>query len=145
MKKYTEHNDILKKKLEYIDKQLLLGQIKNETLHQIAQNFHQPTFNLKIIITFMKCVNYLLYMIGIKRKFNMSLSRIWYFFNNIDKIEEIDEKIKRRKLNHTNQQYMDTQHLKEGINQNNHYDHDKKKSSSSYIFFDVFFNFDLFF
>ncbi|KAI4837401.1 nucleoporin NUP637 [Plasmodium brasilianum] len=146
MKKYKEQKQNVKNKLDYIDRQISLGHIKNNKLQQLANNFDLPYFNLKIIITYMKCVNFLLYMIGIKRKFNLSLSKIWYFFNNIDKIEEIDAEIRRkgirRGMRRDNYEYERSMN---SVNCGAQSSSKPDSSSSNYIFFDIFFNFDLFF
>ncbi|ANQ08942.1 Uncharacterized protein PCOAH_00036100 [Plasmodium coatneyi] len=154
-KRYNEQNDRVRKHFEQVDRLVSLGHLKSSTLDALASNFSFPYFNLKIIITFMKCVNFLLYMIGIKRKFNLSLTRVWHFFNNIDKIDEIDRKIRRRQ-----EQQRQGEAAEGGRNVGNdptkkgyYSDHledayrngKKPPKGKNYIFFDIFYNFDRFF
>ncbi|SCN58714.1 conserved Plasmodium protein, unknown function [Plasmodium chabaudi adami] len=123
VKQFKEQNDNLKKKIDLLDKEATIENSKYKKVDQMTNNLSVPNINLKVIIIFMKCVNFLLYMIGIKRKFNMSLTKIWYFFNNIEKIEEIDLKMKSKRSTNPNS-------------------NSKTKNSA---FFDIFYNFDDFF
>ncbi|CXH81951.1 conserved Plasmodium protein, unknown function [Plasmodium berghei] len=123
VKQFKDQNDQLKKKLDFLDKEASIENPKYKKIEQLTNNLSVPKINLKVIIIFMKCVNFLIYIIGIKRKFNMSLTKIWHFFNNIEKIKEIDAKMKSKKPMNSN----------------------SSTKTQNCAFFDIFYNFDDFF